>query len=67
MITINNQFELGQIVYLKTDPEQLQRMVVGITVNPGNSLFYRVAFEEDASSHYEIELSADKDIMMVTS
>jgi hypothetical protein len=30
MVKIENRFEIGQIVYLKTDPDQLARIVYGI-------------------------------------
>lgn len=35
MMIINCAFEIGDIVYLKTDPEQNKRIVVGIFIYPG--------------------------------
>ena len=38
-MNITTKFDLGDTVYLKTDPEQLERIVTGFSVKP-NSLCY---------------------------
>lgn len=49
MVKIENRFEIGQIVYLKTDPDQLARIVYGIVIYEKNRLIYRVALAEMTS------------------
>jgi hypothetical protein len=58
---IENTFEIGQTVYLKTDPDQLERFVTGLFVRPGNRLMYELACAEDTSQHYDFEISAERD------
>lgn len=55
-------FELGNIVYLKTDPEQSERMIVQYQVRPG-AIIYQLNKGEFESWHYEIEFSKEKDIL----
>ena len=59
-MTIPNKYHIGQIVYLVTDEEQKQRIVIGIKVNPGNTLLYYLGCAEDETIHAEIEISSDK-------
>ena len=56
---INNMFNIQDIVYLKTDKNQEERVVVSIQINPGN-LMYGVSFDGEVSWHYEFELTAEK-------
>jgi hypothetical protein len=60
-------FEMGQIVYLKTDGEQIGRMILGINLRPNGQVLYSLAHAERESQHYAIEISAEKDIIMATS
>lgn len=53
---------LGQIVYLKTDPEQRERIVTGITQRPG-TILYHLSVADFESVHYEIEITTEKDIL----
>lgn len=55
-MTINNKFDIEDEVVLKTDPEGLKRLIVGITIRPGNQLLYEVQIETYNSWHYEFEL-----------
>lgn len=58
---INPKYEIGQTVYLKTDPDQFARMVVGYHVW-SNGITYAVAFSSESEVvAEEIELSAEKD------
>lgn len=69
MMTLYNDFTIGQIVFLRTDTLQLPRVVVAIQIiGDGRNLVYRLCqgTEED-SWHHEAEIAAEKDIMMVTS
>lgn len=60
-MVINNKHIIGDLVYLKTCPEQQPYIVTGIVVRPNTLLYYlsRGAYE---SVHYEIEISKDKNL-----
>ncbi|WP_421977850.1 hypothetical protein [Roseivirga seohaensis] len=60
------EFSLGQTVYLKTDDEQKPRMISGMMIRPG-SIQYAVNSGATESWHYDIEISVDRDILMITS
>jgi hypothetical protein len=57
---INNLFSIGQTVYITSDPDQLERKVLYITINPGNQLLYGIRFDGEIFDYWETELSADK-------
>jgi hypothetical protein len=62
---MNWKFELGETVYLKTDTEQLQRMVTEISLS-GSSMndhvvIYELSQSDLSSKHYSAELSRNKD------
>jgi hypothetical protein len=46
------------VVYLKTDAEQLQRIVSSITV-AGTGVIYELSCGERNSRHYEFEISGE--------
>ncbi len=60
---IDNEYEVGDIVYLKTDEEQLQRIVSGIDIRPG-VLIYRVSCGIVDSSHYDFEMTREKSYLV---
>lgn len=62
MMVIDNKYEIGEIVYLKTDQEQMRRIVVGLKIMPDNILGYGLACGVDVSYHYDFELTAEEDI-----
>lgn len=64
-MNINVAFNIGQTVYLKTDPDQLARLITGYSVRP-QSICYYVSCKTEESTHYEFELRADKDVLMTT-
>jgi len=59
----SNQFELRQIVYLKTDPKQEARVVNGMLDN-GDTIIYRLRYaKNNVSLWYEsFQISAEKNI-----
>lgn len=63
MITIDNKFKIGEIVYLKTDKEQLPRIIYGFIVTKSECL-YKVCCGTATSEHYDYEISIEKDILM---
>lgn len=58
---IETTFDIGEIVFLITDEEQLERIVTRIYVNP-NGVCYEVSCGVASSTHFEIEMSRSKDI-----
>lgn len=52
-------FELGQLVYLKTDTDQLPRIVTAIIVKP-NLLVYELSQSDKTSDHYAFEISSER-------
>jgi hypothetical protein len=56
---MNSKFEMGQIIFLITDPDQNQRMITGWIVRPSGVVYY-VTFGTLESCHYEIEIGTEK-------
>lgn len=59
---IDNKFEIGQSVYLKTDIEQLERIVFAIYVQQ-SGLLYELALAERTSKHFDFEITAEVDVL----
>lgn len=60
---VENKYEIGQIVYLVTDPEQVPRMVTQVIVSP-TGVFYKLAQGTVDGDYYEIEISAEKTFVL---
>ena len=60
MITIDNKHDFEDIVFLKTDPEQHERLVHGIIICPNNQLLYDLMCGTVSSRHYDIEICKEK-------
>ena len=58
-ILIENSFNIGEIVYLRHDIEQLPRMIVGININKYNIL-YELISGTVVSNHLDFEMSIEK-------
>ena len=56
---IDNKFSIGQTVYLKTDIEQLPRIVYKFIVYR-DSILYAVTQGVNESEHYDFEISKNK-------
>jgi hypothetical protein len=66
MMLIENKFDFGQTVYLKTDPEQFARIVCSFIVTP-TGILYKVCFGMQESEHYDFEISLEKnEVLKVT-
>ena len=59
---INTRYDIGDIVYLKTDTNQKERMVTAIIITVGSHA-YSLSCGDDSSEHYDIEISDTKDVM----
>lgn len=53
------EYKIGDIVYLKTDKEQLERMIYGYTIFPTH-IVYNLAQGQDTSGHFNFELTDHK-------
>jgi hypothetical protein len=62
---IENQFNLGDAVYIKTDADQKKRMVIGILIRP-SGILYELNCGDRSSYHYQMEISDTKDILLST-
>lgn len=63
MITLDNRFNIGETVYLKTDREQLPRIVFGFWVTK-REILYKLASGKETSEHYDFEISLEKDVLI---
>jgi len=59
MIIIHNKYNLADIVYLKTDPEQCARLITAIQVLP-TGIIYRLVCNIIESWHYDFEICYEK-------
>lgn len=57
-LVIDNKYEHGETVYLKTDKDQTPRIVFCIKCFKNETL-YELACGERASTHYEFEISKE--------
>lgn len=64
MIVIENKHEIGDTVYLKTDKEQLPRIVISFEYYKTGELLYKLASGITTSYHYDFEMIVDKDVNM---
>jgi hypothetical protein len=66
IMKIENKYNLGDEVYLKTDPDQYLRIVTGISIRQVGIL-YELSCAEDTSTHYDFEISRDINMVVKTS
>lgn len=64
---IDNKFDIGQEVYIKTDVDQIKGIINSIEVCPNELLIYKVAIRSFTHGYYDFEISAEKDIITATS
>lgn len=58
------EHEIGDSVYLRTDPEQLERLVTAIVIRE-TGVLYSLAQASNESYHHAFEISINKDILKV--
>lgn len=56
-------FEIGQEVYFRTDPQQQPNLITGIMIKQ-DGILYEVSFVNQSSWHYSFELSSERNILM---
>lgn len=59
---VENKYDIGSLVYLKTDPDQRQRMITQISVTQCG-VRYCLSCGQTDTWHYDIEISESKDIL----
>lgn len=60
---IDTKYDIGEHVYLKTDIDQKQRMIVEINIKP-LGLVYRLMCGVEGIWHYDIEFTKEKNVLM---
>lgn len=60
---INNKFNIGEIVFLITDENQLQRIVTGFIIRK-DSIIYYLSCGSLETSHYYFEIATDKNFKL---
>ena len=56
---IENYHEIGDVVYLKTDNDQYERIVTGYYVRP-SAITYGLTQGTEESWHYDFEITVEK-------
>ena len=59
-IRLETLFEIGEIVYLKTDTQQLPWQIISIHIHPGYTLRYELSQSDKSALAYDFELSKEK-------
>ena len=65
-MVIDNKFSFGDIVYLKTDKEQLPRIVTCILCYKQGELIYKLTCGTTQSDHYDYEISTEINVLLQT-
>lgn len=59
MMLIDNKFNIGDVVYLRTDIEQDERIVTQLTVTIVGIL-YQLSCGTMVTNHYDVEIATEK-------
>lgn len=65
MMVIDTKYEIGEAGYLKTDRDQVPRLVYAFLVFR-SEIIYRLAYGTTTSEHYDFEISREKDTVLST-
>lgn len=66
MMVIDNTYNLGQEVFLKTDADQHTRLVTSINIRKGR-ITYELSYGASTSWHDDFEITEEKNIIKSTS
>lgn len=61
MRVIEPQYEIGETVYLKTDPEQSERQVYAFIIFR-SEIIYKLTMGTIFSEHYDFEITREKNL-----
>jgi len=56
------KYNIGDVVYLRTDPDQNERIVTGIRLRQ-NSITYLISYNVNESEHFDFEIAKDANIL----
>jgi hypothetical protein len=60
-IKIKTDLEFGSTWFLKSDPEQLPHLLVGIIIKPGNIFKFQLSYMGDVCAVYDFEATDEPD------
>jgi len=60
LIFNEDDFRIGERLYLITDPEQYERMVIKLSFGTEDEIMYGLAIAAEISWHYAIEMSRER-------
>jgi hypothetical protein len=61
---LKTKFCLGDMVYLKTDPDQFKRMVTSFRVGPDCIMYELSQGDKPPTLHYDFEIDSEPDFVM---
>ena len=64
MMIVDNVHEMGDEVFLKTDPDQMLHIVTGITVRPAGLIEYKLSCVGSETTHFECEICVTQNILV---
>lgn len=64
MMIIDNKYNIGDEVYLKTDIDQHKRLIIGIWITSVSSIIYELAQGVEKSWHTEQEITKEKTLVL---
>jgi hypothetical protein len=64
MMFISNKFNIGDFVYLITDPERKKRIVTELVISK-SSILYNLASGGYNTEHYDFEITDDKNNLII--
>ena len=62
MMLLDNKFNIGDTVFLKTDTQQNERLVTGINIRQ-SGITFALSYGSNESWHYDFEISLEKDVI----
>jgi hypothetical protein len=63
LLKVNIDFEIDTIVFLKSDPEQLQRLVTAIIIFE-SAIQYRLSCGVEETDHWSHEIVKERNLML---
>lgn len=60
MMVVNNEYNIGDTVYIKTDKDQDPGMITAILLRNGDYIVYEVTRDETVRWYCDFELTYDK-------
>lgn len=63
MMVVENEYEIGERVYLSTDKDQYPRVIFGFIITK-SEILYKCACGTQTSDHYGFELSKEVNVLL---